>query len=69
MNRLEEGVLGNPVLAGKPYCPAPMVLFVSPSKPGDKAVIDSQRTPFRNGSLVRECREAEQYSLMVGETW
>ena len=68
MNRLEEGALGNPVLAGKPRSPAPMVLLVSPSKPGDEAVIDSQRTHFRNGSLLRECREAEQYFLLVGET-
>jgi hypothetical protein len=26
MNRLEEGALGNPVLAGKPRSSAPMVL-------------------------------------------
>ena len=42
MNRLEEGALGNPVLAGKPHSSAPMALFSGLSKSGDLAVIDSQ---------------------------
>ena len=68
MNRLEEGALGNPVLAGKPHSSAPMALFSGLSKSGELAVIDSQGTRFRIGALARGCPEAEQHFFVVGKT-